>query len=237
MNRNPTEQVYDTIGVGYASARSADPRIESLIWAALGGARTVVNVGAGTGNYEPTDRWVIAVDPAVTMLAQRQVSTVPVVCAAAEALPFRDHVFDAALATLTLHHWSDCSAGLSEMRRVARRQVIMLYEPAINRRFWLTSYFPETLMLASEVRAPSIADIQMHLGVQSITPVPIPADRTDGFLGCYWRRPEAYLNSTVRAGIDLTPENSNSGKESPPGKIGHSKEGSWHGRGTQRSRS
>ena len=210
MNRNPTEQVYETIGVEYASARHADPRIENLVWAALGDARTVVNVGAGTGNYEPTDRWVVAVEPAVTMFAQRRVRTVPIVRAVAEALPFRDHTFDAALATLTLHHWRDFPAGLSEMRRVARRQVIMLTEPAISSRFWLADYFPEALLLASEVRAPSIADIATHLRLQSITPVPIPADCTDGFLGCYWRRPEVYLDPTVRASMSslaqLSPE-------------------------------
>ncbi len=231
MYQNPTEQVYETIGVGYASARRADPRIESLIWAALGGARTVVNVGAGTGNYEPTDRWVVAVEPAVTMLDQRRVSTVPVVRAVAEALPFRDHAFDAALATFTLHHWNDCSAGLSEMQRVARRQVILLNEPAIGRYFWLVDYFPEALLLASEVRAPSIADIQTHLGVQSVTPVPIPADCIDGFLVCYWQRPEAYLSPSVRAGISslaqLSPEVQERGVE----RLTHDlRSGAWDAR-------
>ena len=139
------------------------------------------------------------------MLVQRRASTVPVVRSVAEALPFCEHAFDAALAIFTLHHWTDCSLGLSEMRRVARRQFILLDEPAIGRKFWLMDYFPEALLLASEVRAPGIANIEPHLDVRSITPVPVPADCTDGFLGCYWGRPEMYLNSSVRAGISSSP--------------------------------
>ncbi len=195
------KQVYEAIGIGYAQARSADPRIEQIISRALGGARTVVNVGAGTGNYEPADRWVVAVEPALEMLSQRPANAHPAVRAIAEALPFPDHAFDAALATFTLHHWRDYSAGLSEMRRVALRQVIVLYEPAMSHEFWLTDYFPEMLSLPSEVRAPGVRAIRDYLDVQSVAPLPIPADCSDGFSGSYWRRPEAYLDPSVRAGI------------------------------------
>ena len=231
MDRNPTERVYETLGVDYRCARSADPRIESLISVALEGARTVVNVGAGTGNYEPTNRWVVAVEPAATMLAQRRVSTMPVIRAVAEALPFHENAFDVALGTFTFHHWSDCSAGLSEMRRVARHQVILLHEPAINRQFWLANYFPETPLLAQKVRAPSIADGQTQLRVRSIIAVPITADCTDGFLGSYWRRPEAYLNPSVRAGMSglalLSPEAQDRGVERLTRDL---RSGTWNAR-------
>ena len=204
------KQVYEAIGVGYAGARRSEPRIEAIISRALGDARTVLNVGAGTGNYEPVDRRVVAVEPALEMLAQRSTGQPPAVRGVAEALPFHDHAFDAALATFTLHHWSDCSVGLSEMRRVAGRQVIVLFEPAMNHRFWLIDYFPAALSLPSEVRAPGVEEIKVHLAVQSVTPLLIPADCTDGFAGAYWRRPEAYLNSSIRASISglaqLSPE-------------------------------
>lgn len=201
MQRETTAPLYETIGTGYAQKRRADPRIAQAIWGALGAARTVVNVGAGTGNYEPTDRFVVAVEPARAMLAQRAAPQAPVVRAVAEALPFPDLAFDVALATFTLHHWGDLAAGLRELRRVARRQVIVLNEPAIGRRFWLAAYFHDAPMVPSEERAPSIADIERVLRVWSVQPLLIPADCTDGFIGAYWARPEAYLDGAVRAGM------------------------------------
>ena len=201
MRNEPPGQLYGTIGLDYASARRPDRRIEQIIHAALGDARTLVNVGAGTGNYEPRDRWVIAVEPAVEMLAQRPPNAAPAVRAVAERLPFRELAFDAALATLTLHHWNDVVVGLDELRRVARRQIIFLFEPALNRRFWLWDYFPQALTMPSDAGAPGIADIQDHLEVRSVITVPIPADCTDGFAGANWRRPEAYLEASVREAI------------------------------------
>ena len=151
-------------------------------------------MGAGPGNYEPTDRWVVAVDPSAAMLAQRQDGGPTAAQGVAAALTFRDKAFDVAMATLTLHRWTDCAAGLAELRRVSRRQVVFQYDPVV-------SYFPELLELTTEVRAPSIADILAGLQVESVTPVPVPADCTDGFLGAYWRRPEMYLEPMVRAGM------------------------------------
>ena len=204
------EQVYETIGIGYVGSRRPDSRIEKAIFRALGDASTVVNVGAGTGNYEPVDRRVVAVEPALQMLAQRSADQPPAVRAVAEALPFPDHAFDAALAIFTLHHWSDYSAELSEMRRVARRQLIVMFEPALSHESWLIDYFPDALSLPSEVRAPGVDEIRSRLEVQSVAPWLIPADCTDGFAGAYWRRPEAYLDASVRAGISslaqLAPE-------------------------------
>ena len=210
MTSSCGDQVYQTIGAGYSAARRPDPRILRLIVNALGDARTVINVGAGTGNYEPTDRRVTAVEPSPAMISQRRPGSGPVTRSVAEALPFRDQTFDAAMATFTLHHWTDLTRGLSELRRVARRQVILLFEPWESWRFWLVEYFPECLSLPSEMRAPSVEDVQEHLDVVAVVPVPVPGDCIDGFAGAYWRRPEAYLDPSVRASISslaqLAPE-------------------------------
>jgi SAM-dependent methyltransferase len=193
---------YDRIGTSYATTRVADPRIEVRIHHALGGARSVVNVGAGTGSYEPRDRVVVAVEPSATMVAQRPRGSAPAVRAAAERLPLRDGAFDAAMAVLTMHHWSDLAAGLAEMRRVARRSVMFLFEPSFADAAWIVAdYFPEMLDLETERNAPSTADLARAVEVLSIEAVPVPADCTDGFGGCFWNRPEAYLDPLVQTGM------------------------------------
>jgi SAM-dependent methyltransferase len=203
---------YDVIGRSYARLRRPDPRIARAVTAALGDARSVVNVGAGAGSYEPTDRAVVAVEPSAVMIAQRPAGAAPVVRAFAEKLPFSDNAFDAALAVLTAHHWSDRRAGLSEMRRVAgERVVILTWDPA-HAVFWLASdYFPDLVEFDRGI-FPTLADLEAALGRVEVSVVPIPHDCVDGFLGAYWRRPEAYLDEGVRAGIstfarigDVTP--------------------------------
>jgi SAM-dependent methyltransferase len=195
--------VYDRIGSGYARMRRADPRIATHITAAIGDAQRIVNIGAGTGNYEPTNRdLTIAVEPASAMIAQRPPGSARVVRALAESLPFRDRAFDVALAVLTMHHWRDRAGGLAEMRRVAERQVVYMFETAMTDSFWLlTDYFPEILDIDSERSVPSTADLGRYLDVRRVEPVPVPADCVDGFGGCYWNRPEAYLEADVRAGM------------------------------------
>jgi SAM-dependent methyltransferase len=197
----PDGALYETIGVGYSHVRRADPRIAGQISRALGRARTVLNVGAGTGNYEPTDLPVIAVEPALAMIAQRPRTAAPVVQAVAEALPFRDDEFDATLALLTTHHWGDLDAGLRELRRVSRRQIILMNDPAVGRAFWLTEYFPEVLASPAELSAPTVNEICRRLPLAGVEPVPVPADCLDGFLCAYWNRPERYLDPAVRAGV------------------------------------
>lgn len=193
---------YDRIGTTYTRTRRADPRVEARVHAAIGAARAVVNVGAGTGSYEPRDRVVVAVEPARAMLAQRAPDAAPAVQAQAEALPFPRRAFDVALAVLTVHHWHDLAAGLAEMRRVARRQVLLTFEPAISDATWLIAdYFPSMLDVDSERTAPSIADLAEHLTVDRLEIVPVPADCADGFAGGFWNRPEAYLRDDVQAGI------------------------------------
>jgi SAM-dependent methyltransferase len=197
VSRTPT--VYDGIGLVYARHRRPDPRIASQIERALGQARTIVDVGAGTGSYEPGDRVVVAVEPSVVMAAQRPAGAAPLVRAVAEQLPFADDAFDAALAVFTIHHWSDVVGGLREMARTARGAVVLTFDPELHSRFWLfDEYVPEVTDLAHHNVLPPDAVAEV-LGAQRVEPVMIPFDCVDGFNWAYWRRPEAYLDPEVRA--------------------------------------
>ena len=196
------DAVYDEIGHSYSVTRQPDARMAQAIRRALGGARTVLNVGAGTGSYEPADLQVMAVEPSRAMIQQRPAGAAPVVQAVAEHLPWADAAFDATLAILTIHHWHNRAAGLTEMRRVARHRVVLLtWDPACGDTFWLiTRYVPEILAL-DVPRFPSMAELSRCLGPIEVRPVPIPHDCQDGFLGAFWRRPEAYLDPNVRRAI------------------------------------
>jgi SAM-dependent methyltransferase len=194
-------QLYDEIGVGYRDFRRPDPRLEAAITRALNQAETVVNVGAGTGSYEPSDRSVVAVEPAMTMIRQRRPGSAPVVQASATELPFRDDGFAVALAILTVHHWPDQARGLDEMARVARRRVVVVTWDPSTSGFWLTDdYLPEIVEIDRPL-FPSIEDFRRALGRVEVQPLPIPHDCVDGFLGAYWRRPHAYLDAGVRSAI------------------------------------
>jgi SAM-dependent methyltransferase len=194
-------QLYDEIGIGYRNYRRPDPRVASAICRALGEADTVVNVGAGTGSYEPTDRSVIAVEPSLAMIRQRRAGSAPVVQACAAHLPFRDAAFAAALAVLTVHHWPDRARGLTELARVAwRRLVIVTWDPAASG-FWLVDdYFPEIGEIDRRI-LPSIGELRGVLGDIDVRPLPVPHDCIDGFLGAYWQRPCAYLDAGVRSAM------------------------------------
>lgn len=190
--------IYDKIGVGYLGARREDPRIAARIAAALGDTRTVLNVGAGTGNYEPRDRRVIAVEPSPVMITQRAAKAAPAVRATAEYLPFRDSAFDASMMVLTVHHWTDKARGLAEVRRVTSGPVAMFtaFDPSLNVEWWLHDYFPASkALVASRIIAPEV--FAAVLGPATLIPVPIPADCADGFEAAYWRRPAAILNPAV----------------------------------------
>ena len=192
---------YDDIGRSYARTRREDPRIAAGIWDALGPGRRVLNVGAGTGSYEPRDRDVVAVEPSATMLAQRGRGAAPAVRALAEALPFPTAAFDVAMAVLTVHHWADPATGLAELARVAPRQVVMFFEPLQTHGFWALEYFPAARDLPTEQDPPAEAFLRTHLDVREVRPLLVPHDCTDGFGVAYWRRPEAYLDPEVQAGM------------------------------------
>ena len=197
-------RLYDAIGGGYTATRRTEPRIAAQIWEALGDARTVLNVGAGTGSYEPTDRDVTAVEPSAVMRGQRPAGSAPCVTAAAESLPFEDRSFDVAMAVSTVHHWGDPIAGLREMRRVARRVVVLTFdtdEPGWRDRFWLTrDYLPEFVAVLTGF--PSLAGMADAIGARA-EPVPIPWDCADGLFEAYWRRPGAYLEDQVRRAMSV----------------------------------
>lgn len=197
---------YDACAPSYPSQRRADPRIAAQIDAALSGARTVINVGAGAGSYEPFDRHVIAVEPSAGMRAQRPPNLAPAIDAQAERLPLDEDAVDAAMAILTIHHWENPIAGLREMRRVARGQVVVLtFDIDVLAGFWMIrDYLPEALA-DDRKRFPTIETIIDTLGGGAVQAVPIPSGCTDGFFESHYAKPEAYLDPPVRAAQSIWP--------------------------------
>jgi SAM-dependent methyltransferase len=190
---------YGTIGQGYASVRRPDPRIEAIVWTALGDARSVINVGAGAGSYEPRDREVTAVEPSASMRAERPADRVRAIDATADALPFDDDSFDAAMASVTIHQWPDLEKGLGEMRRVSRGPVVILtFDPQIPEPWWQPVYVPELYEVEAR-RMPALDRVAAALGgTVDIRVVPVPADCIDGFGQAFFARPEATLDPEVR---------------------------------------
>jgi len=199
---------YDQIGRSYAATRRADSRLEAAIWKALGSARSVINVGAGTGSYEPVHCEVTAVEPSAVMIAQRPAGAAPAVQAMAEQLPFADGSFDAAMTVLSDHHWRDRPRGLTELRRVARNRVVLFnFNPGEAGLFWLTrEYLPGfTELIPARYRSTDLWERELRsiFGDLTLIPVPVPHDCTDGFYGAFWQRPDAYLDQAVRDGISV----------------------------------
>jgi SAM-dependent methyltransferase len=194
-------ELCEQIGRTYAGQRRTDPRIAARIWQALGDARTVLNVGAGTGSYEPPDREVTAVEPSAVMRAQPPRGAAVCVAARAEALPFVDDTFDVAMAVLSDHHWADPIAGLREMRRVARRVVVFQWDSTRLGEFRLVRHYLPEFLNTSWAR-PTLAQRAAAIDAE-IQPVAIPWDCVDGFFHSYWRRPQAYLQPAVRRGTSV----------------------------------
>ena len=193
-----TRALYDRIGGTYSSTRRPDPRIAALIDEALGVSVTVVNVGAGTGAYEPTGRRVVAIEPSETMIRQRSHDAAPAILAHAESLPLADASVDAALAVLTVHHWADAAQGLRELRRVARGPVVVFtHLPQFAAEFWLCEYLP-SIIETDLPRLPPLSVYEQALGPLRVRAVLVPHDCTDGFLASYWRRPERYLDEPAK---------------------------------------
>jgi SAM-dependent methyltransferase len=190
---------YETQGLTYAAHRRADPYFSARIHAALGTASSVVNVGAGTGSYEPTDRWVLALEPSAVMRAQRPAGSAPVAAARAEELPLRDNAVDAAMASLTIHHWAHRALGLAEMRRVARGPVVVFTFDLRRLPEWQKRFFGPLI----DIELPRFgfpAEIEAELGGRTRTEtIETPVECTDGFIQAFWARPEALLDPDVRA--------------------------------------
>src|SRR6478672_9118900 len=192
---------YEQRGLTYARHRRPDPRIAKRIHAALGDAQTVLNVGAGAGSYEPTDRRVLAVEPSATMRAQRPAGAAPVISARAEALPFGDNAFDAAMACVTIHHWEPPETGLSELRRVSRGPVVVLTFDLDDLPAWQLDFLAEGVTI-ERLRFPAIEDTAAALGGRTrVEHIATPGDCTDGFFEAFWRRPEALLEPGVEERI------------------------------------
>ena len=189
---------YDRVGISYSAFRRAEPRFEARIWSALGDARSVVNVGAGCGSYEPEDREVIAVEPSPVMIAQRRSGSAPAVGGVAERLPLENDSVDAAMAVMTIHHWDDLAAGLAEMRRVARRRLVLLTIDAVrNSEIWtLSEYFPAAAEAERE-KMPEMAVLQALLPNADFEVVPAPSRCRDEFTSALWDRPELFLDPDV----------------------------------------
>jgi SAM-dependent methyltransferase len=191
--------VYDRIGVGYSDVRRADPRFATAIREALGHARTVLNIGAGAGSYEPTDREVMAVEPSAAMIAQRPAGAAPAIQGVAEAIPLQDKSVDATMGIFTMQHWDDVDSGLAEVLRVTRKRIVFLtLDLDVTAQMWLCrDYLPEIIEHDRTV-FPTIANLQAALPNVQVETIPVPADCTDGFCVALWSRPEAHLDPHVR---------------------------------------
>jgi SAM-dependent methyltransferase len=193
--------LYDTIGIGYAARRQPDPRIVDALGIALTDSDSIANIGAGAGSYELLRRTVVAIEPSMEMVRQRQPGAAPAVQASAECLPLRDNCVSAATAILTTHHWTNLSQGLNELGRIARDRVVILTWDPDAPAFWLTGeYFP-AMVERDRRRFPKMSSLSDTFGKVRVQVLPVPHDCIDGFLGAYWRRPLAYLDSTIRSGM------------------------------------
>ena len=229
MTAEEVLEIYTATADDYPSVRRPDPRVARQLAAALGPGR-VLNVGAGSGSYERETGVFAALEPSPAMLLRRPPDGAPAVRGRAEELPFADGSFDAALAVLTTHHWSDLRRGLAEMRRVSGRLVILTWDPAFAARFWLMDYLPAALVAWDVARfAPLARLLDLLPGARAET-VPIAHDCTDGFLGAYWRRPQAYLSRAVRQGMSSLAAWEDRLTEVWPGLEADLRTGAWRAR-------
>lgn len=196
----PTEARYDSIGRGYRTVRRPDPRLAGVIWRALGDTRTVLNVGAGAGSYEPPDRCVLAVEPSSVMIAQRPAGAAPVLVSPVEALPLADNTIDAAMAILTLHHWESVETGLTELLRVVRERIVLVTMDVEKlAELWIVrDYLPE-LLGEHAAKFPPLERLRELLPNSTVETLPVPRDCQDGFMAAFWARPHAYLDPGIRA--------------------------------------
>jgi SAM-dependent methyltransferase len=191
---------YDPLAFDYREHRKPDASFAAKIDAHAAGAKSIINVGAGTGSYEPRNCNVIALEPSVKMILNRPKDAAKAIQGLAEHIPFQRNEFDIAMGILTIHHWQNLRMGLSEMKRVARQKIVLFTWVDESPPYWMEDYFPEMRAIDRRI-FPTLAELESHLGKIEVEPVEIPGDCTDGFMCAYWKRPEAYLDSGVRAAI------------------------------------
>lgn len=225
-------EAYDAIGRGYGDHRRPDPRLAAAIWSALEDARSVINVGAGTGSYEPPDRAVLAVEPSAVMIAQRPRGSARAVQAKAERLPVADDSFDAAMAVLTIQHWSDLERGLAELRRVARRRIVVVtMDVDVFAELWLVRDYVPELRATHAAAFPSPAWLADALPAASVSALPVPRDCTDRFLAALWASPEAYLDPSIRGATSAWDRLPNDIVDRALARLGDDlASGRWHAR-------
>lgn len=219
--------IYDKIGIDYAQKRQSDPRIASQILEKLKGAKRIVNIGAGTGSYEPKHMDLIAIEPSQEMIKQRPENAHKVIQGSAESLPLPDQSFSHALTILSMHHWKNRELAFKEINRVATDKFVAVSWNPESKPFWLTrDYFPEMIEVDRQI-FPSVRELETNFDNVEVCPLLIPEDCIDGFLAAYWKRPSAYLNKAVRQSISSFSklDNINTGLE----KLEFDLEtGSWH---------
>jgi SAM-dependent methyltransferase len=198
-------EIYDRIGRSYISGRRTDPKIAAQLHSFLEGAESILNIGAGTGSYEPQHSKLIAVEPSATMIQQRPQSSAPVIQASAESLPFDYNQFTHCMTVLSMHHWSDRAKAFSEIKRVTQKRFVALswYSPGLENKYWLyRDYLTQIPELNSSI-FPTVYELKVHFPNLQEHIVPIPYDCLDGFDGAYWKRPEAFLDPDVRKNMSV----------------------------------
>ncbi|MEM7551506.1 MAG: class I SAM-dependent methyltransferase [Bacteroidota bacterium] len=190
--------IYDQIGINYSGNRCTDPKIAEQLFSKLKGAKRIVNIGAGTGSYEPESVEVVAVEPSSEMIAQRKMDSYPSVQAYAEKLPFEDHSFSHAMTVLSMHHWENRAQAFREINRVITEKFIALTWNPASDPFWLTrDYFPEIYEMDLNI-FPKMEEFTKHFNEVEVSSLMVPDDCKDGFLSTFWKRPQAYLDEQVR---------------------------------------
>jgi SAM-dependent methyltransferase len=192
------EPIYDDIGINYSVRRCTDPKIANQLYLELEGAARIVNIGAGTGSYEPENVDLVAVEPSSEMISQRKTDSHRVEQAFAEKLPFENNSFSHAMTVLSMHHWENRALAFSEINRVATQKFVAITWDPTSDPFWLTrDYFPEIYEMDKGI-FPGLEEFDEHFDEVKINTLMIPGDCQDGLLAAFWKRPKAYLDSKVR---------------------------------------
>ena len=210
------EAVYDKIGSGYNNTRQADPYLVGRLYCLLSPKTDglYLDIGCGTGNYTIAlaEKGInfCGVEPSEKMLEEARLRNYGIkwLKGTAENIPADDDSFDGAIATLTIHHWTDLHKAFAEIYRVLKqnaRLVIFTATPEQMQKYWLKYYFPR--MLADSILQMPVfkrieeAAMAAGFGITGTETYFIKDDLKDHFLYVGKNRPELYMDEAVRAGI------------------------------------